>query len=191
MKVGFILEGSTDEAFVSGLRYRWCPYMDDDDLIILSHRGTDRRSRHYPKAFLSAREKGCDVVVVLTDSNDARFTKVASQERRDIGGGNEHYVILGVAQRNIECWICADPEYIASSYGRHPSEFRLADPKSAFERALGITKYDRKKTEIETLVKNYPSLKPMLRNTSFKRFYNDIVDFAQQNGCHIPNELDR
>ena len=187
MRIGFIVQGSTDSAFIEGLKGRWCKHAT---LESLGYRGSKLRPRDYSKACKEAWHKGCDVVVILTDSDNEHLNPVYKAEKSHLDAEVEHYVVLGVAVRNIECWICANPEYIAQGYPCDPDDLRVDDPKSAFQTALGITKYEKKEEEIALLVCNYPSLKPMLQKPSFKRFYDEATDFAQRNDCQIPNEMD-
>ena len=183
MRIGWIVQGSTDKAFLVGLKNRWCP---DASMHELGFRGTELRPRKYAKACKEGRLKGIDVVVILTDSDSRDLNSVYKEESKHLSG-LEHYTILGVAARNIECWICADADYVASRCGCDAGRLRVENPKDAFQRAVGITR-DKKEPEIAELVREYPSLRPMLDNTSFSRFYDDVRDFAQLNGCSIPNE---
>lgn len=185
MKIGFIVEGSSDRAFLTGLHDRWCEY---SPLQPLGYRGSIPNPRQYPKICKEGRLKGCDLVVLLFDSDTDDLNAAYAAGKSYLDAEVEYYVVLGIPVRNIECWICANPEYIASHYPCDPNDLRAPDPKSAFEKALGITNYDRKEEEIAALVREYPSLKPLIQRTSFKRFYDDAMDFAQQNNCQIPNE---
>ena len=187
MKIGYIIEGISDEAFITGLRNRWCKHAK---LEPLAFRGTALHPRKYPGFCKEGQLKGCDVVIVLKDSDEEDLNTVYTNAKKYLDAETLHYVIVGVPVRNIECWMCANPEYIASRYNCEPDDFRVKDPKAAFERALNITNYERQFEKITALVQEYPSLRPMLEKSSFKRFYDNVRDFAQQNGCQIPNEWD-
>ena len=185
MKIGYVVEGINDYLFLTGLRDRWCEHAT---LESLNYRGS-LHPRKYPNVCKEGRFKGCDVVVILTDSDNSDWNTAYKNQKAHLDADIE-YVVLGVAVRNIECWICADPDYIAKHYPCDPKSLRVSDPKSAFHTALSISKYDKKEEDIVLLVSNYPSLKPMLELQSFRRFYKEARDYAQRNGCAIPNELE-
>jgi len=85
--------------------------------------------------------------------------------------------------------LCADRDWIAKETGRQAEDFDVADPKGAFEKALGITGFDRKEEEIAMLVNQAP-LRHWLGNRSFKDFYERLRDKSQQMGCRIENLLE-
>ncbi len=187
MKIGWIVEGSTDKAFLYGLKKRWCP---EAELIELGFRGSKLRPRNYPKSCAQARHDNCNFVVILTDSNNSDLNTVYKNERQYLKAEHKHFTVIGVAVRNIECWICADADYIASKYHGDPNDLRSGDPKRVFQKMLAITTFDKKENEIEELVCQHPNFKPLLSLASFSRFYTDICNLAKQNGCYIPNEYD-
>ncbi len=187
MKIGIIVQGTTDKAFRTGLRNRWC---EGAEIETLGFRGAKLKPRQYPQACKEGRVKGCNVIIILTDTDNNELGEVLKAEKRYIPDEMQNIVILGVTERNIECWICADADYVAGNYPCNVKDLRVNDPQMSFQTAIKITRDDKKEDEIADLVGNYPSLRPMLKMPSFKRFYNETRAFAQQNGCKIPNELD-
>jgi len=97
--------------------------------------------------------------------------------------------IHGVADRNIECWICADPQYVAHALGVRVQELLVSDPKGRFESALGIGGGDLKENEITRLVRDAP-LHAWLQKPSFEDFYEQVRDVGQRRGCQIENLRD-
>ena len=80
MKIGYYVQGTTDEAFVHGLANRWCP---EADLAPGKFRGSSRISfrREIAKALWDLRDdKRCDVLVVLTDSDVTPWRAVKQRE---------------------------------------------------------------------------------------------------------------
>ncbi len=188
MKIGIIVQGSSDKAFLTGLRNRWCK---GAEIETLGYRGTKLSPRKYPQACKEGRLKGCNVIIILTDTDNNDLGEVLKAEKRYIPDDMQDMVIMGVAERNIECWICADADYVANNFPCTAKDLRVNDPKTSFQAAIKITRDDKKEDEIADLVGNYPSLQPMLKMPSFKRFYNDARAFAMQNGCIIPNERNK
>ncbi|MBI1928103.1 hypothetical protein HYR99_28145 [Candidatus Poribacteria bacterium] len=65
MKIGYYVQGDTDEAFVWGLVKRWCPKAV---LAKGKFRGSDKVSlrREIKKALIDLKdEKACDILVML------------------------------------------------------------------------------------------------------------------------------
>jgi hypothetical protein len=71
-----------------------------------------------------------------------------------------------------------------------PEQFRVQNPKGAFERASGIQRADRKEAEIAELVREAP-LHKWLGRPSFEDFYEQLRARSQQLGCTIENLRDR
>ncbi|MCX8037646.1 MAG: hypothetical protein N3D11_11505, partial [Candidatus Sumerlaeia bacterium] len=104
---------------------------------------------------------------------------------------HKHLAVFGVCGRNIECWICADPDWIAKQTGRSPSEFQVQDPKRVFESAMGISARDRKEEEIARLVNSAPLRNWLTANDSFEHFYGTIWHKSKELGCAIENLRER
>jgi hypothetical protein len=188
MKIGYIVQGSTDRAFLEGLRRRW---FKGATLIRVEYRGTRFHWRQCEKDCKIAELKECDALVILTDSDVGDYADIYQKLQSAVEKCDRQlYVLVGVAKRNIECWICADAEYVARQIGCAASDLRVNDPKPAFERSLGITLGDRKEPEIARLIRDHPPLKMMYGQRSFKEFYEGARDFARRHACEIPNELE-
>jgi hypothetical protein len=185
MKIGYCVEGSTDRATLVGLNQRWCPHAE---LIEGSFRGTSGLSqrREIPKTCIELVAKSAEVIIFLRDANNENWREVLKAYEEDCRPEHKHLTIFGVCDRNIECWLCADADWIAKETGRQPDEFRATDPKEVFEKAMQITGFDRKEQEIAMLVRRAP-LKNWLSNRSFKEFYGRIWDKSKEQGCTIEN----
>ena len=188
MKIGYSVEGSTDRALLEGLRRRWCPQAQ---LIEGRFRGTSGRSQHreIPKTCLELVAKGVDLIVFLRDADNENWRKVLKADENRCRSDHSHLVVFGVCDRNVECWLCADADWIAGQTQRQAHEFRVADPKGPFERAMGITGFDRKEEGIVLLVGQAP-LKNWLSNPSFSQFYEELRAKSQQMGCAVENLFD-
>jgi hypothetical protein len=89
-----------------------------------------------PKICVELRSKGADIMVFLTDANDRNWREVKREEQ---GWIPEHTDIslVGVADRNVECWVATDAVCLADKTGIRPEDLRVADPQSVFGRGLG------------------------------------------------------
>jgi hypothetical protein len=191
MKIGYCVEGSTDRAFLEGLRQRWCPQAV---LIEGQFRGMSGERQHHeiPKVCVELIAKGAELIVFLRDANtehtDWREVLMAYEE--DCKLEHKHLTIFSVCDRNVECWLCADADWIAKETGRRPDEFRAPDPKDRFEEAMGITRLDKKEEEIAAMIQRAP-LRNWLTNRSFEEFYERIRTKSKETGCKIENLRER
>lgn len=188
MKIGYSVEGSTDRAALEGLRQRWCPHAQ---FIEGRFRGTSGKSQHreIPRTCIELVGKGVDLIVFLRDANKENWRDVLRNDEDRCRAAHNHLTVFGVCDRNIECWLCADADWIAGQTRRSSHEFKVADPKAAFEKAMNVTGFDRKEEEIALLVTRAP-LRQWLGNPSFKEFYERLRDKSQRMGCTIENLLD-
>jgi len=186
MKIGFSLEGSTDRAFVTGLRDRWCPHAE---LVEGYFRGSTEVSqrREIPKTCEVLIQKGAEVIVFLIDGNGADWKSVKSNVARCVLAEHEHIVLIGIPDRNIECWICCDASYISKELQIDARQLNTGDPKGVFEGALAISRDEKQELKIRELVKNAP-VKNWLNNRSFEDFYDGVLKFSQRKGCNVTNE---
>jgi hypothetical protein len=189
MTIGYAVEGSTDRAFVTGLRERWCPQAL---LVEGAFRGSTGLSlrREYKKICDEFAIKGVNVMVFLTDGNGADWRDVQKNEREHFPEERRDQAIHGVCDRNIESWICRDRHWISHRLGGEAATFEVEDPKHAFERAIGITRDDRKEAEIAALVAAAP-LNNWLSAPSFEDFYEQARDLSQTKTCEIENLRNR
>jgi hypothetical protein len=185
MKIGYCVEGSTDRAVLHGLRQRWCPHVV---LIEGRFRGTsgERQRREIPRVCAELMDRGAKVIIFLRDANNESWREVLKADEERCRADHKHLTIFGVCDRNVECWLCADADWIAKGTGRQPNEFRVADPKDLFEEAIGITRLDKKEEEIAAMVEQ-ARLKNWLSNPSFEEFYERIWRKSKERGCRIEN----
>jgi len=185
MRIGYSVEGSTDRALLKGLQIRWCR---DAELIEGRFRGSSGQSqrREIPNTCIELVFKGADIIVFLRDANDEEWRAVLKGDQSRCGEVHKHLAVFGVCQRNVECWICADADWIAARTGKPASDFRIADPKRVFEHAMGISSFDKKEEEIASVVQDAP-LQNWLSNRSFEDFYNQLWQKSKELGCSIEN----
>jgi hypothetical protein len=188
MKTGYGVEGSTDRAFLAGLRQRWCPRAE---LVEGRFRGTSGLSlrREIPKICIELSAKSCMAIMFLTDANRRSWRNVKVEQKTRVPQTYHHLAIVGVSDPNIEAWICADAEWFSKEKTRDPAQFMVDDPKGAFESALGINSRDRKETEIANLVERAPLKSWISKSPSFEEFYEDVRQFGKRvSGCRIRDE---
>jgi len=185
MKIGYCVEGSTDRAVLCGLKCRWCPRAV---LIEGTLRGTSGLSqrREIPKACVELVAKGAEVIIFLRDADNEDWREVLKADEERCRPEHRHLTVFGVCDRNIECWLCGDADWIARETGHQASEFRVSDPKGAFAKAMRLTGFDRKEAEISLLVQRAP-LKNWLSNRSFDEFYGRVWIKSKEIGCKIEN----
>ncbi len=186
MKIGYSVEGSTDRGVIKGLRKRWCP---EADLIEGLFRGSTQTSlrREYQKICDEFLLKDVDWMVFLTDANTRPWRDVQKGERDKFPPERLARAIHGIADRNIECWLCSDPDWLGKKLGCQPNMFRSNDPKQVFERSIGITRDDNKEDEIAAIVLAAPLKSWQLSNESFKDFFDQVWNSSKQSGCSIEN----
>jgi len=189
IKIGYSVEGSTDRALLKGLHLRWCP---NAELIEGRFRGSSGQSqrREIPKTCIELVFKGADIIVFLRDANDADWREVLNEDQKRCRPEHQHLAIFVVCDRNVESWLCADADWLATKTATPASNFRTADPKRAFEQAMLISSFDRKEYEIAALVSEAP-LRNWLKNPSFEHFYNQLWQKSKERGCCIENLRER
>jgi hypothetical protein len=186
MKIGYSVEGSTDRALIKGLKNRWCP---DAELIEGRFRGSTHESlrREYQKICDEFQFRSVDWMVFLTDSNTRPWRDVQRDEREKFPPECQNRAIHGVADRNVESWLCADADWLGKRLSCDPNRFRCDDPKGPFEGAMEITRDDKREDEIALIVKDAPLGVWLANNKSFENFYDQVRDASQQSGCAIEN----
>ncbi|MBF0523752.1 MAG: hypothetical protein HQK56_01500 [Deltaproteobacteria bacterium] len=191
MKVGYSVEGSTDRAFLRGLRDRWCL---EATLLEGRFRGQSGQSqrREIPNTCLELTSKSVDLIIFMRDANNEDWQEVLKGDSNRCREEHRHLVVFAVCDRNIECWLCADRDFIAGWTNRKPDDFDQPDPKKTFEQALGLSARTRgeKEPEIASLVCKAP-LKHWLSNKSFEAFYEELRRQSKRLACQIENLRER
>ena len=185
MKVGYSVEGSTDRALLRGLRNRWCPQAE---LVEGRFRGTSGQSqrREIPKTCVELCSKGVDLIIFLRDANTEAWRDVVRADEGRCRPQHQHLTVFAVCDRNVECWLCADVNWIAQRTGRSANAFCVDDPKGVFESAMRITTFDRKEDEIAEIAEQAP-LSNWLANRSWEDFYDKLWRKSKEHSCVIEN----
>lgn len=189
MKIGYSVEGSTDRALIEGLRRRWCPAAAAVEGAFRGSTGASRL-REIRHICLEFEAKGVDVIVLLTDANNLNWRDVQKDERERCPAGSQNKLVAGVCDRNVECWLAADPDHLARATGRPRGEFAQPDPKGAVEKAFGVTRLAKKEDEIASFVEKAP-LRNWLNNASFEDFYEQLRQRGKALGCAVGNLRER
>ena len=193
MKIGYYVQGDTDEAVVWGLAKRWCP---DAELEEGRFRGNSKESfrREIAKSMMDLKsDKRCDILVVLTDADANLWRDVKRRESKKIPDDCQHLTLFGVSDQNIECWLAIDRGALARELQCQVEDIPTGNPsKSNFiKRRFGLTDRDTKQNA-KVRICDYvaqASLKMWIEGSdSFEDFYEDARDLAAQNECSIPNE---
>ena len=190
MRIGYAVQGSTDRAFLYGLKERWCK---DAEMVEGAFRGSTGLSLRRELAKICDDlfwQKSCDVIVFLSDADVADWRAVQRSEVEKLPDELRPWAVYGMADRNIECWLCADARYIAERTGRAAEDFAVDDPKGAFESAMDVSRDDKRESEITQLVRNAPAevLQRWLQDSrSFEDFYDQLWTVSRQRECVIEN----
>ena len=192
MKIGYYVQGDVGEAIVRGLAARWCPAAE---LVEGRFRGSSRASfrREIRKSLWELKDaKACDVLVVLTDADTSHWREVKTRESGRVPDDCRYMTVLGVADRNAECWLATDRDGLAMVLQCRVEDIPDGDPSGFVKRGFGFT--DRTTREdARTRVRNYVAqaeLKSWIEGSdSFGNFYGDVRRLAQRTECPFPNEL--
>lgn len=191
MKVGYYVQGVADEAVVRGLADRWCP---GAEFAAGPFRGSSPVSfrREIRKALLDLKDsKACGALVVLTDADDNRWQDVKRREWGKVPDDCRRLTLFGVADRNVECWLAADPGALAVELECRAEEIPKDDPSDFVKQRFGLTDRDRRedaKERVRKYVARAP-LKSWIRaSDSFADFHDDARRLAARTGCAMPNE---
>ena len=193
MKIGYYVQGDADEAVVRGLATRWCP---EAELAPGQFRGGSQESlrREIRKSLIDlTKYKACDVVVLLTDADATSWREVRTRESAKIPDDYQHVTVLGVAERNIECWMAIDRHALAKELQCPVGDIPEDDPSDFVKRRFELTDRDKKgdaRKRVHDFVAGAP-LKNWIENSpSFGAFYRDARQLALRTGCRFPNELE-
>jgi len=168
MSIGYSVEGSTDRAFLEGLRRRWLPHAK---MVEGAFRGKSKIS--------------------IRRDNLQEWHEVKQRESQHVPVDYNHITLYGVADRNIECWLAADREYLAQQIRITPKELDVTDPKDVIEHAMGITSYDKKEEEIVAIVISAPIRNWLNNSRSFEEFYEEARLLSKRLNQPIPNEREK
>ncbi|MBU1319397.1 MAG: hypothetical protein KKG33_09860 [candidate division Zixibacteria bacterium] len=187
MKIGYCGEGNADEAFLKGLAHRLCP---DAELERGSFRGTalvSERQQFKKTLKVLCDIKCCKYVVMLKDCDKGKWREVKKQFSIHIDSEYEHMVVIGIADRNLECWLALDRPALAAELGCQESEIPVNNPSSFVKSRFGV----RSRCRIEEFVKSSAPLKNWVqKGDSFKDFWEQIRDFGKPEDCGIVARMD-
>ena len=195
MRIGYHVQGAADEAFVYGLAERWCPRAE---LAPGKFRGRSKESlrREIKQALYALRDhERCDVLIVLTDS-DTRpsWRDVKREDWERVPQDCHHMCVLGVAERNIECWLAVDRGALARELGCAPDDIPTNDPSGFVKRRFGLGERDNARKDAKRRVSRFVAQAPLKSwikgSKSFEDFYRDAKILGARMHCDMPNELE-
>ena len=193
MKIGYYVQGATDEAVVWGLATRWCP---NAELAEGRFRGSTRASfrRELRNSLVDLiNDKDCGLVVVLTDADANPWREVKKRESAKIPDDCKHLTVLGVADRNIECWLAVNRQALAGELECTVNDIPDGDPSDFIKQRFGLSNRDSRHSA-KKRVCDYVALAPLKSwiegSDSFETFYREARQFALQAECAFPNELE-
>jgi len=194
MKIGYYVQGTTDDAFIEGLRRRWCP---DAELAPPKFRGRMNKisfRRAIETSLWALRDKDrCDVLVVLTDSDVNPWRDVKRREWNHVPQDCQHMCVFGVAERNIECWLAIDREALAKELQCDSKDIPTDDPSGFIKRRFGLGQRDPARGVAKERVAQFVAHAPLKswigKSESFEDFYQEARSLGAGINCDMPNEL--
>jgi len=194
MRIGCYVQGATDEAFVRGLVERWCPHAEMAPGVF---RGSSRISfrREIEKALWDLRDsKGCNLLVVLTDSDIDSWREVKRREWKRVPEDCRDMCVFGVAERNIECWLAVNRHELATELDCNAKDIPADDPSGFVKKRFGMGQRgaDREtaKRRVVEFVAHAPLRSWIEGSESFDDFYKNARALAARRRCDMPNELE-
>lgn len=189
IRIGYVVEGWRDRALVHGLKERWCR---GAELIEGHFRGSSGLSlrRELAKTCKELLSKGASFIVILRDANGPDWQRIRTRESERVSAQALHCTIYGVAERNIEDWLNADPGYLAQQLDVPLSDLQSGrGPKAVLDRVLGARCSPEAEARVANIVEQAPLGGWLQSSRSFEAFYEDVRNLAQRAGtCQIPNE---
>jgi hypothetical protein len=192
MRVAILVEDRTHEAVVHGLLRRCCPRAQPVPGAFRGRTRTRRRKELRAELRRLVRRERCDWAVDLVDADNDGWHATVQRERNLVPAEYDHRTAIGAPERNIECWLSADPHDLAEQTGVDEQEVlraRRHDPKGvvqgAFSRAAEVAGADRHDAITEFVGKAH--LSAWLDDRSFDAFWNECQQLAQHGGCNLPN----
>jgi len=178
MKIGFVVEGKSDQIFLESNK-EWFEKKGLDFLIIPCF-GKPGVINHAIKHLKSLRLKGCDKIIFLIDRDKDKCVPLTTQRLEHVR--KEKDVIICVVSRDLECWLLSDSKAIKKIIGKRykyePPDF-TDDIKNAKEIIKNLLKKKFKisfsEIEIaEKVSKHFSFERAKEKNKSLKRFVNKI-----------------
>jgi len=184
-----------DEAFVCGLAKRWCPEAELAEGVFRGSSGISFR-REIKQALLDLRDdKRCDILVVLTDSDDNPWRTVKQRESAKVPNAFQHLCVFGVAERNVECCLSIDHQQLAIQLGCKAEEIPKDDPSGFVKVRFGMGERAEKRDAAKERVCEFVARANMKSwidgSDSFADFYDDARRVAALSNCGMPNERER
>ncbi|MFW6161866.1 MAG: hypothetical protein ACODAJ_03805, partial [Planctomycetota bacterium] len=173
---------------VCGLTARWYPRAE---LIEGATRGQTKLSlrREIPRICAELGQGGARYLVFLTDADEADWREKRDREVRLVPERYRIFAVYAVADRNVECWLAADPASLASALGVEPSALAEApDPKGIIESALRPLSRAEKIKRVADFVASAPLPRWIRASRSFRAFYEDVRALTLREECEFPNE---
>jgi hypothetical protein len=195
MRIGYYVQGDNDEALIWGLAQRWCPKAERAPGKFRGSSGVSFR-REIRNALVDLKDdKGCDILVVLTDADVNPWREVKRREWQKVPLEYQHLTVFGVADRNVECWLAIDRQALATELQCQADDIPHDDPSGFIKRRLGYTQRGADKQAIKERVRDFVGNAPLRTwiedSDSFEDFYQEARRLSQQTECAIPNELER
>lgn len=187
MKIGYCVQGFNDDQLLHGLRDKLCPQVE---LVRISRRGRSLKRSEVKGITAEASQKQVSALIFLTDVDDVTANEVRQNDSAMLAQLSVRWV-LGIADRNVESWYCADVDYISNFSDLPTRSFAVADHKNIFYQALNLSSHsEADKARLREFVVG-ANLRQWANtrcgSRSFRQFYQDLRALGQALGCALPN----
>jgi len=194
VRIAVLCEDTAHVAVLEGLRRRWCPGAEPVVGEFRGKTGQRRRAELLQEMERLFRRKQCDCAAILLDAGTGTWHDAVKGERERMPEEYDWRTVIGAPDRNVECWLDADPKALADCTGANEAELRQArrgDPKgpvrAAFRRRSETT--GAGEPELMACFVERADLRPWLGISCFAGLYEECRQRAAELGCGpLPNE---
>jgi hypothetical protein len=195
VEVVLVAQGENDIGFLEGLRERL--RCGANAIHYLSGHPELRQRSHHTRTCdakdICERFRNADLIVRLTDGDANRPQDACREELERWPSHARPKLVCGVCDRDVEHWICLDPDYAARRLHFAPDQL----PKERKDRS-GFIKHrideargsQARKDFVAGFVRDaqVATMRRWLANPAFGTFYSECVRAAKLQDCEVNDE---
>lgn len=131
----------------------------------------------------------------MTDADEEGWHKKRNGEKQEFSSEQwRDFVLVGVPDRNAECWLALNRSAIAELCNCEQDEIPREDPSGFIQKRLHTRERNDEGRKGREAIRDFVSsisLRLWLDDPSFRDFYSDVRARANEHGCSIPDEHKR